>query len=88
MHPFSSPGKHQKTVKPLTVKGPKYVEVSPAVLNTHLAINLYTYKHCVKSVQMLSFFLVRIFLYSDWILENKDQKKLRIWTVSENLAST
>ena len=26
------------------------------------------------------FFLVRIFLYSDWIQENMDQKKLRIWT--------
>ena len=25
------------------------------------------------------FFLVRIFLYLDWIQENKDQKKLRIW---------
>ena len=24
-------------------------------------------------------FLVRIFLYSDWIQENTDQKKLRIW---------
>ena len=26
------------------------------------------------------FFLVRIFLYSDWIQENMDQKKFRIWT--------
>ena len=26
------------------------------------------------------FFLVRIFLHSDWIRENLDQKKLRIWT--------
>ena len=26
-------------------------------------------------------FLVRIFLYSDRIQENKDQKKLRIWTL-------
>ena len=26
------------------------------------------------------FFLVRIFLYSDWIQENSDQKNLRIWT--------
>ena len=25
------------------------------------------------------FFLKRIFLYSDWIQENRDQKKLRIW---------
>ena len=27
------------------------------------------------------FFLVRIFLYSDWIQENTDQKQLRIWTL-------
>ena len=27
------------------------------------------------------FFLVRIFSYSDWIRENTDQKKLRIWTL-------
>ena len=26
-------------------------------------------------------FLVRIFLFSDWIQENTDQKKLRIWTL-------
>ena len=30
------------------------------------------------------FFLVRIFLYSVRIQENKDQKKLRIWTLSCN----
>ena len=27
------------------------------------------------------FFLVRIFLYSEWIQENTDQEKLRIWTI-------
>ena len=27
------------------------------------------------------FCLVRIFLYSDWILKNMDQKELRIWTL-------
>ena len=27
------------------------------------------------------FFLVCFFLYSDWIKENTDQKKLRIWTL-------
>ena len=27
------------------------------------------------------FFLVRIFPFSDWIRENTDQKKLRIWTL-------
>ena len=27
------------------------------------------------------FFLVRIFLYLDWIQKNVDQKKLRIWTL-------
>ena len=26
-------------------------------------------------------FLVRIFMYSDWIEENTDQKQLRIWTI-------
>ena len=26
-------------------------------------------------------FLVRIFLYLDWIQENTEQKKLRIWTL-------
>ena len=26
-------------------------------------------------------FLVRIFLYSDWILENTNKKYLRIWTL-------
>ena len=30
---------------------------------------------------VLEFFLVRIFLYSDWIQENTDRKKLRIWTL-------
>ena len=29
----------------------------------------------------MEFFLVRIFLYSDWIRENTDHKKLRIWTL-------
>ena len=33
---------------------------------------------CLKSVQ---FFLVHIFLYSDWIQENTDQKQLHIWTL-------
>ena len=50
--------------------------------------------HCVKSVQIRSFFLVRIFLYSYWIWdwlrkspysvqtqETADQKKLSIWTL-------
>ena len=29
----------------------------------------------------MEFFLVCIFLYSDWIQANTDQKKLRIWTL-------
>ena len=29
------------------------------------------------------FFPIHIFLYSDWIQENTDQKKLRIWTLCE-----
>ena len=27
------------------------------------------------------FFMVHIFMYSDWTLENTDQKHLRIWTL-------
>ena len=38
-------------------------------------------RHCVKSVQIRSFFLVRIFLFSVRIQENTDQKKLPIWTL-------
>ena len=45
--------------------------------------------HCVKSVQIRSFFLIGFVfgLNTDWILysvqrqENKDQKDLRIWTI-------
>ena len=36
---------------------------------------------CLKSVQIRSFFLVRILLYSARIQENMDQEKLRIWTL-------
>ena len=38
------------------------------------------HKHCVKSVQIRSFFLVHIFPYSVRMWENMDQEKLRIWT--------
>ena len=37
--------------------------------------------HCVKSVQITEFFLLRIFLYPVEIQENADQKKLRVWTL-------
>ena len=37
--------------------------------------------HCVKSVQIRSFFLVHNFSYSVRIRENTEQKKLRIWTL-------
>ena len=37
--------------------------------------------HWVKSIQIRSFFSVRIFLYSDWTQKITDQKKLRIWTL-------
>ena len=40
--------------------------------------------NCVKSVNT-AFFLVRIFLHLDWILENTDQKKVRIWTLSRSV---
>ena len=34
-----------------------------------------------KKCPNTEFFLTRIFLYPDWIQENTDQKKLRIWTL-------
>ena len=34
-----------------------------------------------ENCQNTEFFLVRVFLYSDWMKGNKDQKKLRIWTL-------
>ena len=39
------------------------------------------HKHCMKSVQIRSFLLVRIFPYSVQMRENTDQEKLRIWTL-------
>ena len=39
-------------------------------------------KHTLhERCQNTEFFLVRIFMYSDWIRENTDQRKLRIWTL-------
>ena len=38
----------------------------------------------MKSAQYTEFFLVCIFLYSDWIQENTGQKKLRIWHCSRS----
>ena len=53
--------------------------------------------HCVKSVPIQSFFRIEFFrtqvkygdvrsksLYSSRVRENKDQKKLNIWTLSRN----
>ena len=37
--------------------------------------------HCVKGVQIRSFFLVGTFPFSVRMGENTDQKKLRIWTL-------
>ena len=39
------------------------------------------HKHCMKSVQIRSFLLVRIFPYSVQMRENTDQEKFRIWTL-------
>ena len=39
------------------------------------------HKHCMKSVQIRSFLLVRIFPYSVQMRENTDQEKLRMWTL-------
>ena len=38
-----------------------------------------------KKCPHTEFFLVRIFLYSNWIQENTDQKKLRIWILFKQL---
>ena len=43
--------------------------------------NIHTIEQSVKSVQIQSFFVVRIFLYSVRIQENTDQKKLRFWAL-------
>ena len=42
-------------------------------------------KHTAWKIPNTEFFLVRIFLYSDWVQENTDRKKPRIWTVSMQL---
>ena len=40
-------------------------------------VNIALHEKCPNT----EFFLVRIFPHSDWIRENMDQKKLRIWTL-------
>ena len=48
-------------------------------------IYVQTWRVCVNKLTMhekcpnTEFFLVCIFLYSDWIQENTDQRKLRLW---------
>ena len=61
-------------------RGERFSYVSTAK-NLGSLDNAVTYYHCVKSVQIPSFFLVRISAYSYWVQENTDQKKLRIWTL-------
>ena len=46
-----------------------------------LDIKHYWYYSLREKCPNTEFFLVRIFLYSDWIQENTDQKKLHIWTL-------
>ena len=42
---------------------------------------LHKWKALREKCPSTEFFLVRIFLYSDWIQENTDQKKLHIWAL-------
>ena len=44
--------------------------------------NVGTFASTVWKVSKYGVFFVGNFLYSDWIQEGKDQKKLRIWTLS------
>ena len=52
----------------------------------YLSVHLFYFLRCTNMSLREKFpstelFLVRIFLYSDWIRENTDQKKLCIWTL-------
>ena len=42
---------------------------------------LHKWKALREKCPSTEFFLVRIFMYSDWIQENTDQKKLHIWVL-------
>ena len=52
-----------------------------SVNHFQISNNYYSAKHLRKMCSNTEVFLVRIFLYSDWIQKNTDQKKLRIWTL-------
>ena len=58
------------------------------VQNYWKSMSIYDEEYCESFITSLRekclngvFFLVRIFLYSDWLQENTDQKKLRICTL-------
>ena len=55
-----------------SVKGHTLLKKTLQLSDTGLSMNyntisIHSYHHCVKSVQNTELFLVRIFLYSDWI---------------------
>ena len=53
------------------------------LLKSDLNMNNFTILSCALLKKHLNteFFLVRVFLYLDWIQENTDKKNLRIWTI-------
>ena len=59
---------------------PLVVQCKNFSLMSAQARNNYYEKVCVFDGNLVEIFLLRIFLYSDWIQENTDQKNLCIWT--------
>ena len=52
-----------------------------AIKNNEMSFNqTFEISFPLREVSKYGVFLARIFLYSDWIQENTDQKNLRIWT--------
>ena len=74
-HPF--PFNISQINKHLAWRRVKEWETSKIVFDKLLTAKLSLREKCPNT----ELFLVRLFLYSDWIQENKDQKKLRIWTL-------
>ena len=58
-----------------------YVKTDSNFIDVHTGINFLNWITLREKCRNTEFFLVRILLYSDWIQENTDQKKLRIWTI-------
>ena len=56
-------------------------QISMKDLFSEIVIRLKSLTTMHEKCSIKEFFLVCIFPYSDWIRENADQKKLRIWTL-------